>query len=161
MIYLFIDSFFDSFLPFLLEIVNQLAVICRQNAAYEESEEDDIDDGEDEDDDDDYESEVPALPQKQQVSRPVSAQRRVEVQPGPSRDPKRTVAAMQKTSAASKRRQEEESDDDDDDDDDDSEEDDLSQRVPSTKPAKEVRTVCFVFICVFFAILSVLDYFCR
>ena len=126
-------------------IANQLAVIYRQNAAYEESEEDDVDDGEEEDDDDDYESEVPALPEKQQVSRPVSAQRRVEVQPGPSRDPKRTAAAVQKTSAASRRREEEESDDDEvdnDDDDDDSEEDHRSQRVQSTKPAKEVRTVC-------------------
>ena len=74
----------------------------RANASYEESDEEYEDDDEDEDeedeedeDEDDYEDPPPRKPEP---PRPVSAQRRVEVQPGPSRASAKVVEKMQRRS---------------------------------------------------------------
>ena len=76
----------------------------RQNVAYEESEDEyDEDEEEEEDDDDeDYESEVPPPP-KPQPQRQVNAQRKVEVQPGPSRVSERVGEKLQKKDADGQR----------------------------------------------------------
>ena len=73
--------------------------------AYEESEEeyeDDEEEEEEEEDDDDYESDVPP-PRKQEAPRPVSARRKVEIQPGPSRDLNKMAEKVQKSDAIAKK----------------------------------------------------------
>jgi len=82
--------------------VKQRYVNGRANASYEESDEEYEDDDEDEDeedeedeDEDDYEDPPPRKPEP---PRPVSAQRRVEVQPGPSRASAKVVEKMQRRS---------------------------------------------------------------
>ena len=85
-------------------------LFLRKNASYEESEEeyeeddedDEVDEDDEDDDEEDYESDVP-VPRKSQPSRPVSAKRKVEVQPGPSRDSSKTVEKMQRRDAGAKR----------------------------------------------------------
>ena len=78
----------------------------RANASYEQSDEEYDDDDEDEDEDeededvedeDDYEDPPPRRPEP---PRPVSAQRRVEVQPGPSRVSAKVVEKVQRRAEA-------------------------------------------------------------
>ena len=77
----------------------------RKNASYEESEEEyeEYDEDEDEDDEEeDYESDVP-VPRKSEAPRPVSAKRKVEVQPGPSRDSSKMAEKMQRRDAGARK----------------------------------------------------------